>query len=353
MRNSPPSETRLIEELLARLKAAVPDDWLVSIRDSDRRFSSRPDALLSIEAPDGTSAVVAVEVKRNVLPKDVERALAQVRRYPADAALIMAPYLTDRTRELIQKSGSGYADATGNLRLALRRPALFITSSGERSDPWRTERRVRSLKGAVAGRGIRALCDFRPPYGVRELAARANMIPGTLSRLLVFLEEEALIRRDGRGRVDEVDWPALLRRWAADYSFSESNETQGFLEPRGLVELERKLVASSLRYAVSGSLATRSTLPVAPPRLGVVYVEAIPHAAAELKLTPTDSGTNVILAEPFDSVVFERQRSDQGGLKCAALPQVAADLMTGPGRSPNEAEALIRWMQDNEDAWRA
>jgi hypothetical protein len=342
-----------VEELLVRLKAALPDDWSVSVRDSDRRFSSRPNALLAIEDPDGTSAVVAVEVKRNVQPRDIERMLAQVRRYPADAALIMAPYLTDRARELIQTSGSGYADATGNLRLALRRPAVFITSSGESSDPWRTKRPVRSLKGAVAGRGIRALCDFRPPYGVRELAARANMIPGTLSRLLVFLEEEALIRRDGRGRVDDVDWPALLRRWTADYSFSESNETQGFLEPRGLAELERKLVASSLRYAVSGSLATRSTSPVAPPRLGVVYVEAISRAAAELQLTPTDSGINVILAEPFDSVVFERQRSDQGGLKCAALPQVAVDLMTGPGRSPSEAEALIRWMQDNEDAWRA
>lgn len=279
--------------------------------------------------------------------------LTQVRRYPADAALIIAPYLTDRARELIERGGAGYADATGNLRLALRRPAVFIQSSGASSDPWRTERPLRSLRGAVAGRGVRALCDFRPPYGVRELAARANMLPGTLSRLLAFLEEEALVRRGNRGRVEDVDWPALIRRWTVDYSFSKSNEIQGFLEPRGLAELERKLLASSLRYAVSGSLATRSASPVAPSRLGVVYVEAIPRAAAELGLTPTESGTNVILAEPFDSVVFERRWSGQAGLQYAALPQVAVDLMTGPGRSPSEAEALIRWMQDNEDAWRA
>jgi hypothetical protein len=37
----------------------------------------------------------------------------------------------------------------------------------------------------------------------------------------------------------------------------------------------------------------------------------------------------------------------------AALSQIAADLRTSPGRGPNEAEALMQWMQENEDAWHA
>jgi hypothetical protein len=27
--------------------------------------------------------------------------------------------------------------------------------------------------------------------------------------------------------------------------------------------------------------------------------------------------------------------------------------MTSPGRGPNEGEALMQWMQENENAWRA
>ena len=43
----------------------------------------------------------------------------------------------------------------------------------------------------------------------------------------------------------------------------------------------------------------------------------------------------------------------RGDVKVAALGQVAADLLTSPGRGPDEAEALIDWMQQNEGAWRA
>ena len=53
-----------------------------------------------------------------------------------------------------------------------------------------------------------------------------------------------------------------------------------------------------------------------------------------------------------DDIVFERT-STKGGVTVAALSQVAADLLTSPGRGPNEAEALMDWMQQNEGAWRA
>jgi hypothetical protein len=50
-----------------------------------------------------------------------------------------------------------------------------------------------------------------------------------------------------------------------------------------------------------------------------------------LELRSSDSGANVIVAEPFDR---------------------AADLLIGPGRGPAEAEALMSWMERNQDAWR-
>lgn len=40
------------------------------------------------------------------------------------------------------------------------------------------------------------------------------------------------------------------------------------------------------------------------------------------------------------------------GVWYAAPSQVAADLLTSPGRGPAEGEELIGWMMSNEDKWR-
>lgn len=36
----------------------------------------------------------------------------------------------------------------------------------------------------------------------------------------------------------------------------------------------------------------------------------------------------------------------------ARLPVVVADLLSGPGRPPAEAEALMDWMAAHEEVWR-
>ncbi|MBW1871757.1 MAG: hypothetical protein JRJ19_06815 [Deltaproteobacteria bacterium] len=91
--------------------------------------------------------------------------------------------------------------------------------------------------------------------------------------------------------------------------------------------------------------------PVAAVRLTTVFVKNIPASAVELGLREIDAGANVILAEPLDPVVFERTWR-KGGIVYAALSQVAADLMTSPGRGPAEADALMRWMGKHENDWR-
>ena len=54
---------------------------------------------------------------------------------------------------------------------------------------------------------------------------------------------------------------------------------------------------------------------------------------------------------PFDPVVFERAEYDND-ITYARVTQVLLDLITGPGRGPAEAEALLEWMRDNEDKWK-
>jgi hypothetical protein len=195
------------------------------------------------------------------------------------------------------------------------------------------------------------LVDRRQPPKVRELATATKLDAGYVSRVLAFLDTEALVTRVGYGRMKGVDWPALLRRWAQEAPLESRGETRALLEPRGLNSLVSRLAKSDERYAITGTLAAATFAPVAPPRLATIWIRDAAGAATRLGLRPTETGANVLLLEPADEVVFEGA-VQRDGVWYAAPSQVAADLLTSPGRGPAEAEELIGWMQANEEAWR-
>lgn len=352
MRNDQVSETQLLGEALTWLDQRLPPGW--SVR-STRDLSLFGDATIEVRSPDNKAGEVIVEAKRRVEPRDTARLIDTFgRSLPSGrCGLVVAPYLSDRSRELLVKAGLNYLDSTGNARLVLERPGLFIETQGADRSPTPDEpRSLQSLRGRGAGRAVRALCEFRPPFGIRDLAARSDTPAPTLSRVVELLEREALLtREETRGPVTDVDWRGVIRRWTKDYGFSKSNSTTTYLAPRGLPALLTKLKQYDEPYAVTAAFAASKKAPVAPPRLMAIYVTDRSMAAQLLDLRPTERGANVLLAEPFDPIAIERTWRDEG-VTYASVAQVVADLLTSPGRSSEEADALMQWMGDNEDAWR-
>lgn len=189
--------------------------------------------------------------------------------------------------------------------------------------------------------------------GRRGTVPVASTPLGSVSRVVSFLEEEALLTRDAKKQIVTVDWPALINRWVEDYSVASSNTLVSFIEPRGLAALKVKLTRLD-RYAVTGSIVGPG---IAAARLAMIYVDDAGAAADALEVVATDVGANVWLLEPFDDVVFDRAQtihvSQQPEPLVAAAPtQVAADLLTSPGRGPQEGEALVQKMKKDEHAWR-
>jgi hypothetical protein len=296
--------------------------------------------------------------KRLLNTRDVPIALEQMARAAADrdqdvAFVLAARYLAPATRERIAEAGAGYVDATGNVYFATERPALLLRDRGADRDPWRGPGRPRgTLKGPPAARVVRALIDFAPPYTVPEIAERSGASTGATYRVIKFLEEQDLVERESQGPITGVRWKSLIERWSRDYGFAQSNTVATFLEPRGLSALVRRLVEESqLEYAVTGSLAVQEIAPYAQARLAMLYVRDISEAAGVLNLRATATGANVALAAGDYDMAFERTRLEEG-LRLAALSQVAVDLLSGPGRNPSEATALMDWMESNESAWR-
>lgn len=349
-------ESDVLRAALDVLRARLPQSW--RLETDSEPTDPRVDAALRLWAPDGSEIAVLVEAKRILNTRDVPMALEQLERAAGDGdrqagSLLVARYLAPETRARIMEAGAGYVDATGNVYLANERPALLLRDRGADRDPWRGPGRPRgSLKGPPAARVVRALIDFAPPYTVPEVTKLAGASTGATYRVIKFLEELGLVEREPKGSIVQVGWRAIIERWSRDYGFVQSNTVGTFLEPRGLSALTDRLADEpGLEYALTGSLAVQQVAPYAPARLAMLYVSDLVQAATELNLRETATGANVVLAAGDYGVVFERTRLE-GGLRVAALSQVAVDLLSGPGRNPSEATALMNWMERNESEWR-
>lgn len=360
LRNSLVRETELLRALSAAVTAALPPAWSLTAGTDARNADARVDAVLTVAAPDGSAGMVLVEAKRVVEPRDVPivvRQLQSSRAADGTAFVVAAPYLSPRARDLLQEAGVGWFDSTGNLRLQLDRPSVFIDRTGASRSPFTDveDRRLKSLKGPAAARVVRALLDDPLPLGVRELAEVAGVGAATSARVLELLAREDLVERDEDGRVVDVAKLSLARRWSADYGIASSNQTVPMLAARGIDKALSGLRAYKGAYAITAEAATRAYLPrgraaVAPLALLTIYVPDAGAAAAALGLRPVDRGANVMLVEPFDAVVYRRALVKRD-LTYAAPSQVVVDLLTGPGRAPEEGASLIDVLAGKDQGW--
>lgn len=354
-------ETDLVDAAITWLQARVPSTWTAerSRRDTQAAegAAASVDAFIDLRAPNGTYTTVAVEARQSMEPRDVERLLPGLARSLRTLAgnvplLVVAAWLSPRTQQLLAAEDLNFVDLTGNALIRLDNPAMYIQTVGAERNPAPAARGPATIRGPKAARLVRLLADVRPPYGVRELAGAAQLTAGYVSRLLDALDRDALIERGRRGIVEDVDVAGLLRAWAIGYDVFKPELLRTFVAPSGAAAALERLAAVSTRTLVTGSFAAVRVAAVAAPSLLAVYCQDVAATARELELLPADEGANVTLLRPFDEVVWARG-STVDGVSYAASSQVVVDCLSGNGRMPAEGEALLAWMLDHEERWRA
>jgi hypothetical protein len=353
----PSREEDVLRLALDRLEAVLPGGWLVH-RPLRREQQGGPVAVLAVEAPDGARVELLAEVKRQFVTRDVPFALERLRRMstpprPDNAApVLVARYLSPPARERVEAAGANYLDATGNVRIVSDDPPFVVVASGSDRDPWRGSGRPRgSLRGAPAARVVRALVDLSPPYSVPQLVHASGASTGATYRVVDFLAEEGLLERQKRGPIRHVEWRRLLLRWSDDYGFDRADVVRRYVAPRGVESALDGLRTYPDRYVVTGSVAAQFYVPYAPAVLLTAYVDEPVELAEFAGLREVEAGANVLVAANSDDFAMERA-TRRSGLEVAAPSQIAVDLLSGPGRSPAEAEALLDWMEEDEGAWR-
>lgn len=357
--SSPPSEAQLIDLAADALRVRVPAGWEVDVRQSEASsLKDSADSIVIVVAPDGSASTFCVTVKPTIAARDIpplrERCGRSMLRVPGSECVVVTRYLAPTNRARLDDAGISYIDATGNMRVRSSAPALFLSDHGADSDPWRGPGRPRgTLKGEPAAKVVRALIDLPDPWRVSDLAETSRASVGSVYRVMQFLEEQELAERRSDGQYVVPDWAALLRRWSQDYQLLRTNTVTRWIAPRGLSGLLDTVRADrQTDYAVTGSVAAAAWAAHAPARSAMVYVRDVERTATRWGLRETEAGANVLLIEPTYAVVMERAMTALEGLTVARPAQVAADLMTGPGRAPAEASELIEWMRAHEQSWR-
>ncbi len=339
---SPAATRRLFNMAAEEIEAFLPDAWKLDvIGRSDTGGSVR------VAAPDDAAAIITVMVRDRLAAREAA-ALPE----PGGPTIIAAPWLSPRTRELLEKGGFNYIDQTGNTSIKVNRPGLVVRTQGALRDPSPPPRTRPSLRGPRSWALMRTLVEVEPPYGVTDLSRMLGMDPGYVSRLLTTLSEELLITRKPRGPVERVAWESLLRQIAVDYSLYRSNETTSWTAGTGPEQFLRDLAAEDeTGWAITGSFAAERLVSVAPAVVAVVYTEDPEHLAEVARLRQVRTGGNVRLARPYDPIVFERTWT-RDSVVYVSTAQVAVDCLTGPSRMPAEGEALLAWMRTRLANWR-
>ena len=339
---SPAATRRLFSMAADAVGALLPDAWKLDvIGRSDTGGSVR------LAAPHD-AAVVTVMVRNRLAAREAS-ALPE----PGGPTIIVAPWLSPRTRELLEEGGFNYIDQTGNTSIKVNRPGLVVRTQGALRDPSPPPRTRPSLRGPRAWALMRTLVEVEPPHGVTDLSRMLGMDPGYVSRLLTTLSEELLITRKPRGPVESVAWESLLRQVAVGYSLYKSNETSSWVAGAGPDQFLQDLAAGEdSGWAVTGSFAAEKLVSVAPAAVAVVYTKDPEHLAEVARLRQVRTGGNVRLARPYDPIVFDRTWT-RDSLVYASAAQVAVDCLTGPSRMPAEGEALLGWMRTHLTDWRS
>lgn len=323
------------------------------------RQTPRPDAYVDLMWEDRTFRFAAL-LKAEATPKTFRDAVEQVRSY-AEASemrpMLVVPYLPpDRLEELESRGVSGI-DLSGNGVVVVPGELLVFRTGNPNRYPAR--RKIRNVYQGTSSLVSRVFL-VRPTYDsvqqvMDEIIERGGRVSlSTVSKVLKVLEEDLMIRRDGReSKLLHPD--ELLDRLAVAHKPPHIRARKQFRWTDGpgklmdaLGELNRELVltgeASVNRYAVM-------------PRENAVqcYCKSIAPIEKKLRdwLEESPRFPDLELIETRDPTVYFDSRSDNG-IAASSPTQSWLELQAGDKRQIDAASTVRTRILDElrRDGWR-
>ncbi len=343
----PMNERETVTTLAERLPQLLPN---MNIEDISLEMpldkQKRADVIVKVRTGD-LEKYLFIEVKSSGEPRIVQSSIYRLKklvgtdkeRYPVFAA----PYVSEKSREILASENIGYIDLIGDVYLKFDSVLVDRISNAER----KTERRLsRGIFATKATRTIRAILNAPDSkWKITELASMCRMSPAGVYFVINQLEDKGYISREKDKSIRVVDSKRLLKDWASNWTVGKSRSTGFFSFAKTPEEIISKFVKASeglnLKYAFTGMAGASMVSPFV--RYNDVWVYAsgdIDTLVEKLDLRPTTSGANIRIFEPYDEGIFMNLRKIRG-VNVVSDIQLYVDLFTYSARGQEQAEKLV------------
>jgi Transcriptional regulator, AbiEi antitoxin, Type IV TA system len=339
---------KALEGVLANVPALGRVQWRREVGKSAHRL----DAVLDLRFKGGKRQRWVIETKGLPLEPNIAGYLALglpelIAKGAGDYAVVLAPYVSPRSGEILARRGVGYCDLSGNCRLVSG--PLYVERSGL-PNAFARKASQGSLFTPGSERVLRALLDPENQgrsWSVRELAQGAwpCVSVGQAHKVTKRLEAEAFLRRV-TGKLSLVEPEKLLEAWSAGYRAGRNREAR-FYSPLAPAELHKRAAALLARKAKGepvGALASFSAAEVLAPfvrqhRFLMYWKGDRKKLVAALEVKPVSSGDNVVILEPYDDGVL--YPFPAAPVAVTGPVQTYLDLMASPARGEEAAQAVF------------
>ena len=268
-------------------------------------------------------------------------------------AVLAAPYITEKSADLLKENGCSYMDLSGNCRISV--PPMFILMEGKpnRFTKYEYDRNYFGKRSAAASALLRTLLqDHKRIWKVQELAERSGRSLGAAANVKSFLVDHGWAEDSKQGfRLCQIE--ELLRAWAKEYHCKEDRIIRCYSLDTP-VEIERAISNWNKLHGGSAVLGGFGAAARYAPRVRYnkvsIYVEPqdVDEFIEDLELEKVTSGENVTLIIPHDETpcLFTNEIDN---CMVTSPVQTVLDLLSGAGRGEEAAAAIIEKEYSDND----
>ncbi len=295
----------------------------------------QPDLVAELSFDDKNRRVF-VEFKSNGEPRFIAQVAGYFPLLPEGSYLIfVAPYISERGRELCKELGLGFVDLEGNSYIKF--DGVLIETYGKHNVP-REKRILKRLFTTKSTWIIRKL--LKEPdreWTSKDIADEANVSLGQVYKVTERLEAEGYLEKEW-GAIRLKSPGDLLDAWREVYDISDHEITGYYCPFKDRRQLLEKLKGSE-KYALTLGAAADLVAPFVRSSDNYLYSLDFSCVKRSLELEPVEFGGNLYLIKPFDEgILFDTRMIE--GVRVVSNIQLYLDLYKYPARGKEQAEFL-------------
>ncbi len=355
MKSAPSLDVAEIAERLRNLLAVVPIASGVNTRDGDVGFRGEVDAAFDLNVS-GKAWTLLAEINSSGQPRHVRDAALRLRRaletdHARTYGIIVAPFLSAQSQEILRSEGLGWMDLAGNSRISFG--GMHIEIEKTQRDPFTTKRAQQSLFAPKSARVLRAMMTNPGPWKVTELSARAGVSLGQVSNVRRLLLDKEWAEVDPAGGLRLRQPGAVLDAWRdavrpPEVAMRAYTTLHGSELDSQMRELFGRAQLAGAQVLLAGHSVARRLAPFARISGEFFYADAngIELIKHHLRTSPADRGENITVFQVPDDGLWAEALNRPQGMHSAGLVQTYLDLWSTGERGREAAEHFRRELLD-------